>query len=138
MKKYLLSLEIWSNKLTLMQLTESLGCEPAESSHTIGQIRFNEQVWEESAWKKEIGTFQDKDFDEALREVCNLCDDLSKGFSRLMSLSNEVEIVLNIGIIADTGSIGATLSSTLLAKLSEYPISVSFNAYPVGLPVTGS
>lgn len=127
-KEFDVSLVVLSNRLSLSELTSSLGCQPESGSHDRNEMRPTGAPWQSSLLRMNAS-----DPDAPLETQCKvLLDSVPSQFVELLSAkSDEISgAYLDIATYFRTAYCSVTLSSAIVRRLSDLGIGLEITTYP--------
>src|SRR5208283_779097 len=125
MKKFQVSLEVISHRLTLSELTDRLGTTPSSGSHSKGDPRgpgqFSSTVWKLFSSLAETATLQDH-----IKDIARLF--LPGRFANV--LPDECKVCINIGLMFDSWNSVLLIDHDILGIVHAYKAEIELSCYP--------
>lgn len=129
LKKYIITVEVYSPTLSLMEISEFFEEEPSAISFNLGEKRFRERRWEISAWKKDLGEFDELSIEQAWGKTGRAICSMSPSFESLSKSCKDVFGKLVIGVIVDGPASTVDVPADLVKACAGVGIGVSVSVY---------
>jgi hypothetical protein len=129
-KKYIITIELWSKHHSLDEITTLLGGAKPNSGHSIGDKRTARRSWQESAWKLDVGEYDDDSLGQGWADLCESFISIESNLRSALSDEPRPSLSVVIGILASTATIGITVPNRVLRIVTDASCDLEITSYP--------
>lgn len=126
-KRFMVSVDLETRRMSLSRLASALGIRGSPSSHSRGETRKPAGVWETTVLRLESKLDEARPLEEHLKRIF-----AGRAVARLRRapLPKHCRACLNIGVLFETAMGGIEVPARVLSLLSELDMDLSVSFYP--------